>query len=64
MDELEKRIRGTLLLVMEFVKGDTLSHFIKQGPMPRDRAVQFAVQIADALSAAHAKDTISRLQFR
>ena len=47
-------------LVMEFVEGDTLSHVIKQGPMPIEKVLQYAVQIADALSAAHAKGVIHR----
>ncbi len=47
-------------LVMEFVEGDTLSHLIKQGPMPLDKVLQYGIQIADALSAAHAKGVIHR----
>jgi Tol biopolymer transport system component/predicted Ser/Thr protein kinase len=51
---------GPNYLVMEFVEGDTLAHVIKQGPMPLERVLQCAVQIADALSAAHAKGVIHR----
>ena len=51
---------GPNYLVMEFVEGDTLSHAIKQGPMPLERVLQYAIQIADALSAAHAKGVIHR----
>ena len=51
---------GQNYLVMEFVEGDTLSHLIKQGPMPLDKVLQYAIQIADALSAAHAKGVIHR----
>jgi eukaryotic-like serine/threonine-protein kinase len=47
-------------LVMEFVEGDTLAHVIKQGPMPLERVLQYGIQIADALSAAHAKGVIHR----
>ncbi len=51
---------GPNYLVMEFVEGDTLSHLIKQGPMPLERVLQYAIQIADALSAAHSKGVIHR----
>ncbi len=51
---------GPNYLVMEFVEGDTLAHLIKQGPMPVDAVLQYGIQIADALSAAHAKGVIHR----
>src|SRR5580704_13803042 len=51
---------GPNYLVMEFVDGDTLAHLIKQGPLPLDKALQCGIQIADALSAAHAKGVIHR----
>ena len=40
---------------MEFVEGDTLSSLIDRGPIPLDRALQYAIQIVDALAAAHAR---------
>ena len=51
---------GPNYLVMEFVEGDTLAYLIKQGPIPLEKALQYATQIADALSAAHAKGIIHR----
>jgi eukaryotic-like serine/threonine-protein kinase len=51
---------GPNYLVMEFVEGDTLSHLTKQGPMPLEKVLQYAIQIADALSAAHTKGVIHR----
>ncbi|HXA12832.1 MAG TPA: protein kinase, partial [Mycobacterium sp.] len=51
---------GPNYLVMEFVEGDTLSLLIKHGPMPLEKVLQYAIQIADALSAAHAKGIIHR----
>src|ERR1700693_4031606 len=46
---------GPNYLVMEFVEGDTLSKVIEQGPIPLYKALQYAVQITDALAAAHAQ---------
>ena len=51
---------GPNYLVMEFVEGDTLSHLIKQGPMPLEAVLRYGIQIADALSAAHAKGVVHR----
>jgi serine/threonine protein kinase len=51
---------GPNYLVMEFVEGDTVAHLIKQGPMPLEAVLRYGIQIADALSAAHAKGVIHR----
>jgi serine/threonine protein kinase len=51
---------GPNYLVMEFVEGDMLSNLTRQGPMPLEKVLQYAIQIADALSAAHAKGVIHR----
>src|ERR671931_649348 len=46
--------RGRLFLVFEFVPGATLTTVIGGRPLNPRRAVDFAVQIADALADAHA----------
>jgi serine/threonine protein kinase len=46
--------RGELFLVFEFVPGEPLSKIIAGRPLNPRRAVQFAVQVADALAEAHA----------
>jgi serine/threonine protein kinase/Tfp pilus assembly protein PilF len=47
-------------LAMEFLDGETLKHRISKQPMPIDLVLDLAVQIADALDAAHAKGIIHR----
>jgi serine/threonine protein kinase len=45
---------GGLFLVFEFVPGEPLSKIIAGRPLNPRRAIQFAVQVADALAEAHA----------
>jgi len=51
---------GSNYLVMEHIEGDTLSKLIGRRPLPLDKALSYAVQIVDALAAAHAKVVIHR----
>jgi serine/threonine protein kinase len=44
---------GVKALVMELVEGPTLAGRIAQGPIPLDKALPIAKQIAEALEAAH-----------
>jgi serine/threonine protein kinase len=44
---------GTNFLVMEPVEGDTLADRIKGGPIPVEESLKLALQIAEALEAAH-----------
>jgi Tol biopolymer transport system component len=51
---------GTSYLVMELVPGETLAERVKAGPLGIEEALKIAVQIAEALEAAHEKGIIHR----
>ena len=51
---------GTHFLVLELVEGQTLAERIKTGPIPVEEALKLALQIAEALEAAHEKGVIHR----
>jgi serine/threonine protein kinase/tetratricopeptide (TPR) repeat protein len=44
---------GAMYLVMEYVEGELLSEKLQRGPLQIREAIDFSVQIADALSEAH-----------
>jgi eukaryotic-like serine/threonine-protein kinase len=47
-------------IVMEMLEGETLKHHIKGRPLQIDEVIELGTQIADALSAAHAKGIVHR----
>jgi len=51
---------GTTALVMELVEGPTLQDRIEKGAIPADEALGFAMQIAEALEAAHTQGIVHR----
>src|SRR5258706_16292303 len=51
---------GQPFLAMEFLEGSTLKHRISAKPFAVDALLEIAIQIADALDAAHAKGIIHR----
>ena len=51
---------GTHYLVMELVEGDTLAARLEKGRLPLDQALEYAIQIADALDKAHRQGIVHR----
>ncbi len=51
---------GTDFLVMEFLEGETLGARLAKGSLPADHALEYAMQIADALDKAHRQGIVHR----
>ncbi|MEN8164765.1 MAG: protein kinase, partial [Acidobacteriota bacterium] len=51
---------GSHVLVMELVEGEGLDEVIARGPIPIDEAIRTALQIAEALEAAHEAGIVHR----
>jgi serine/threonine-protein kinase len=49
-----------LIMIMEYVEGDTLAHRLEGGPFPPAEALNYIDQVLAALSYAHAKGIIHR----
>jgi tetratricopeptide (TPR) repeat protein len=52
--------RGEVVIVFEYVEGETLQARIARGRIPAPEAMEIATQIAKALSAAHAHGIVHR----
>src|SRR5688572_5584585 len=53
-------VEGKVIVVFEYVEGDTLSARLQRGALPVAEATEIAWQLADALAAAHSQGVIHR----
>ena len=51
---------GIHYLVMEHIEGETLEERLERGPLPLARAIEYSIQIVDALDRAHRQGVIHR----
>ena len=53
-------VNGQAFIVMEFLDGATLNHRIEGRPLPLEQALDWGIDIADALEVAHGKGIVHR----
>ena len=53
-------LEGVDFLVMEYIAGETLEERLKAGALEEEKVLRFAMQLADALVAAHEQGVIHR----
>src|SRR3984957_12275369 len=51
---------GRAYIVSELVEGESLRAMLDRGPLPAQKAIDIAGQIADGMAAAHALGTVHR----
>jgi len=51
---------GRHFIAMELLEGETLKYLVGDKPLPPDRLMDLAIEIADALAAAHSKGIVHR----
>lgn len=51
---------GADYIAMEHVEGRTIQQILREGALPIDTALRYAIQVADAMSVAHAANIVHR----
>jgi non-specific serine/threonine protein kinase len=51
---------GRVFIAMELIEGQSLRALIGERPLPVDRALDIAIQLAEALKKAHSHDVLHR----
>ena len=60
VEKTEVEGRQQSFIAMELLEGDTLGRRLGAGGLPLDRLLEWGIQLADALDAAHAKGIVHR----
>ena len=58
--EIDSTPDGQLFIAMGYYEGETLKKRIERGPLPVEKALDIAVQMAQGLAEAHAADIVHR----
>jgi eukaryotic-like serine/threonine-protein kinase len=53
-------VEDVLFFVMQYIDGKTLKKFIGGRPLPLDQALEFSLEIADAVAEAHRRNVLHR----
>jgi eukaryotic-like serine/threonine-protein kinase len=53
-------VDGTLLIVMEYIEGESLAHVLERGPIEPARIDRLVIQICGSLSEAHQRGVVHR----
>lgn len=55
-----QRVGNQLVMIMEFVEGQTLEKLLERGPIPAAQCADYIAQVLSALSYAHARGIVHR----